>query len=347
MRMKMSRAALGLASVLTALCCGPAKIDRCANAGCPYGLTCDPATGDCRRADAGASDAGLQCATTCSGAVPFCDPASLECVVCTVDQGCEGAKPFCDLNALHHRCTECRTALDCGDGRACNPSSQACEAPDAGPIDAGPHDAGGFDAGVDAGTKDGGAGDGGRTDGGGAGGGGGGDAGCIHHDGGNAGCTTECPVGFTCVNGNCQLRGSGGAVQVTLLWDQPEDLDLHVIEPLPDGGECEIFFGNTNNPPGGSTCGAVGSLDLDSNAGCSIDNVDIENVIYPPGRPPSGTYQVRVDYYSNCAATGPVPYEVRVRANGSTLGYCGSFQPADDDHGGAGSGVQVMSFVVP
>ena len=118
-------------------------------------------------------------------------------------------------------------------------------------------------------------------------------------------------------------------------------------EPQPDGGVCEIYYSDTNNPPGSSSCGAMGSLDLDSNAACSIDNVDIENVIYPSGAPTPGTYTVRVDYFAQCSATGPVPYEVTVRANGATHVYCGSFLPTEADNGSAGSGVTITTFTVP
>jgi hypothetical protein len=63
-------------------------------------------------------------------------------------------------------------------------------------------------------------------------------------------------------------------------------------------------------------CGAKGWLDLDSNAACRIDNVNIENVIYSPGVAVTrGTYVVRVNYYQNCSASSPVPFEVEVRAS--------------------------------
>ncbi len=165
------------------------------------------------------------------------------------------------------------------------------------------------------------------------------------------------------MSGQCVLRGSDGPVQVTLRFNQPEDLDLHVVEPLPDGGSCEIWYGNTNNYGDGglplgimlpfpipepASCGAKGWLDLDSNPACQIDNVDTENVIYSPNTvPTSGHYIVRVDYYEYCSASGPVPYEVEVRANGVTEYYCGSFDPGDSNGGGANSGVTIAGFTIP
>jgi hypothetical protein len=158
-------------------------------------------------------------------------------------------------------------------------------------------------------------------------------------------CLPECNPGFHCEAGRCALNGGNGPIQVTLRWGQGEDLDLHVTEP-----GCEVYYGNKLG------CGG-GKLDLDSNAGCSIDNVDIENVIYtsPDGgtvTPAPGVYTVRVDFYSNCNGTTAVPYEVIVRHNGITDQYCQGFSdldggPATADHGGAGSGAFVTTFTYP
>jgi hypothetical protein len=127
-----------------------------------------------------------------------------------------------------------------------------------------------------------------------------------------------------------------------------------VREPSPGGGYCEVWYGDPNDVAGGapSTCGALGSLDLDSNAGCSADNIDIENIIYPSGSvAPSGTYEVYVDHYANCDfSLSAVPFEVEARFNGMTAGMCGVFRPNDpdwDNGGQAGAGRLVMTFTVP
>jgi hypothetical protein len=257
--------------------------------------------------------------------------------VCTRLLGCSGAAPFCDTTVQHGACEQCLQDDNCTPW-ICDPSSHKCVVPppDAGPplppdaawtepLDAGPGtDDGGGALGPDGGVH------------------------CINRgDAGAVACTSSCADGFHCEAGQCVLNGGSGPVQVTLRWDQPEDLDLHVVEPLPSGGSCEIWYDDSNNPKGTSSCGARGSLDLDSNAGCSIDDVDIENVIYPQGSAPLGTYTVRVDYYANCFATSPVPFEVTVRANGVTNTYCGSFLPSDADSGGSGAGVLVTTFHVP
>ena len=96
-----------------------------------------------------------------------------------------------------------------------------------------------------------------------------------------------------------------------------------------------------------ASCGAYGWLDLDSNPACNLDNVNIENVIYPVSTPPHlGTYKVRVDYYQHCSASAPVPYEVEVRALGQARYYCGTFQTNQADNGSAGSGRNITQFTL-
>lgn len=306
-----------------ALACGTKK-GPCDGVTCPENQGCDPRDGVCKSfappEDAGVADAGSQgCTQTCDRANPVCDPDSHTCVRCIPTLGCGGQTPFCDTSVQGGRCIGCRDSNDCPSAKPdCNPATHTCQGRP------------GLDAGFffsDSGYF--------LTD--------GGD--CFVHDAGISHCTTECDRGFSCINDTCVLNGSDGGVQVTLAWDAPEDLDLHVVEP----NSCEIYYGDPNDATTGpSSCGAVGSLDLDSNAGCGIDNVDIENVIYPITQPaPSGTYIVRVDYYENCSATTPVPFQVKVRANGQTVTYCDSFQPHEDDSGDVGSGRTIMSFTVP
>ena len=79
------------------------------------------------------------------------------------------------------------------------------------------------------------------------------------------------------------LQVGTGDVQVTLGWDTVADVDLHVIDPNGD----EVYWANRMVPSGGE-------LDLDSNAGCS-EGVSNENITWPEGLAPRGTYIVRVD----------------------------------------------------
>ena len=127
------------------------------------------------------------------------------------------------------------------------------------------------------------------------------------------------------------LQVGTGDVQVTLSWDADSDVDLHVIDPNGD----EVYWANRQVASGGE-------LDLDSNAGCSIDGVRNENITWPVGSAPQGTYTVRVDYWSACSVAA-TDYTVLVNSGGDTQIFTGRFTGAGD-RGGRGSGTQITTF---
>lgn len=311
---------------------------------------------DAGAVDAGAVvDAGSAPCGACNIATPVCDVVARRCVRCTATQGCFGDLPTCDL-AYQGGLGRCEVCV--ADGGGCGGATPICDTSAARCVGCVRHEDcpsgqcelgsqvcflvgdGGFflDAGVDAGRPDSGVfPDGGPS--------------CPGpRDGGLATCVTECPQGFVCSGSECVLNGKGADLQVTLRWDSTDDLDLYVLEPLADGGTdagvCEIFYGNR-----APAC-AQGSLDLDSQAGCSMDLVLIENVIYPQdgGFPTPGTYEVRVNHFRSCSALSWVPFEVTVRKSGTTTGLCGVFQrgsPDFDIGGGAGAGRPIFTFTYP
>jgi uncharacterized protein YfaP (DUF2135 family) len=122
-----------------------------------------------------------------------------------------------------------------------------------------------------------------------------------------------------------------GDVQVTLSWDADSDVDLHVVDPA---GE-EVYYGHRSAASGGA-------LDLDSNAGCSIDGVRNENITWPVGRAPRGQYIVRVDYWSSCGVER-TNYTVRVNSGGNVQIFTGTFTGVGDQ-GGRGSGLLITTF---
>ncbi|MEN9800606.1 MAG: hypothetical protein RL653_4303 [Pseudomonadota bacterium] len=391
-----------LLSAVVGCQCGAPNV--CATVKCGTGLVCEPETGACvpgTVSDGGTGGTGggvgggtgggaASCSPACSGTAPICDEASGTCKACTSTQGCAGETPFCDLTANGGfgrcmacttnagcsgatpycdatllpagRCVACRSDGDCSvAGQQCDLATRTC---------------------ISGGTG-GGAGGGGGTGGGTGGGGGGGTTVVTLGDGGTnvhclpgyvatpgQTCTTECPRGFECLGGECVLRGQAGEVQVTLRFNQEEDLDLHVVEPQPGGSSCDIYYGNPNAPPGSNPpdpcallggigqqlcyqtlnankCDTTGWLDLDSNPACKIDGVKVENVIYPSGQPaPKGTYIVRVAYYQACTPSYPVPYEVEVRANGQRKFYCGEYQSFPTGNKNAGGGDTITTFTL-
>jgi uncharacterized protein YfaP (DUF2135 family) len=109
-------------------------------------------------------------------------------------------------------------------------------------------------------------------------------------------------------------RVGNGDVQVSISWTGASDVDLHVIDP---SGE-EVYFGNLTSASGGR-------LDLDSNAGCQIDNKNNENIVWPVGGAPSGEYRVVVDYWDDCGVARS-DYVVTVQVTGQEAQvFSGSF----------------------
>ena len=125
---------------------------------------------------------------------------------------------------------------------------------------------------------------------------------------------------------------ASGQVQVSVNWDALSDVDLHVIDPSNN----EIYWANKTADGG--------TLNLDANAACVIDNpvINTENISWPTNAP-NGTYTVRVDLWSICNKPS-VNYVVTANNGGSTTVKTGSFTPAQADMGGAGSGVTVLTF---
>ena len=85
------------------------------------------------------------------------------------------------------------------------------------------------------------------------------------------------------------IKVGTGDVQVSVAWSGASDIDLHVFDP---SGE-EIYYDHKQSQSGGL-------LDLDSNGACAIDGRNAENVAWPAGAAPSGTYRVVIDYYDDC-----------------------------------------------
>ena len=124
-----------------------------------------------------------------------------------------------------------------------------------------------------------------------------------------------------------------GELQVSVSWDAPSDVDLHVVDPAGD----EVFYASP-------TVASGGELDLDSNAACFIDNVNNENITWPTA--PDGEYTVRLDYFQSCAVA-ETNYAVTVqRAGHDAETFTGVFT-GEGDLGGSGAGIDITTFTMP
>ncbi len=126
----------------------------------------------------------------------------------------------------------------------------------------------------------------------------------------SAGSATPPPAEF---EQRLKIAGAkSGDVQVTLIWFNRNDLDLHCIEP--NGNE--IFWNRRRSNSGGE-------LDVDMNVTPTTDR-PVENVYWPKGRAPLGRYRVFVNYYANHGGRDPSEYKVSVLANGERHEFSGN-----------------------
>lgn len=104
-----------------------------------------------------------------------------------------------------------------------------------------------------------------------------------------------------------------GDVQLSLSWNNYNDLDIHCIDPL---GE-EIYFSRRRSQSGGE-------LDVDMNAGGKQSKEPVENIYWPPGGAPSGKYQVFVNYYAQYDDADLTTFTVGVKEKSKTQEFSGS-----------------------
>ncbi len=128
-----------------------------------------------------------------------------------------------------------------------------------------------------------------------------------------------------------------GDVQVSVTWDVDTDVDLHVLDP----GNEEIFYAHRASASGGS-------LDLDSNAGCGIDGKKNENVTWPAGGAPAGTYKVLLDYWQACGGAAQTKYVVTINVKGQASQTFSGTLTGPGDQGGncfpSACGVPIATF---
>jgi hypothetical protein len=110
-----------------------------------------------------------------------------------------------------------------------------------------------------------------------------------------------------------------GSVQFSLIWDNYNDLDLHVVCP---SGE-RIWFQNRRSK-------SQGELDVDMNAGGRMSLEPVENIFWPTGRAPRGVYKVYVDYYArHDQRTADGKFTLAVKIDNDIQTLTGEVSPAN------------------
>lgn len=106
---------------------------------------------------------------------------------------------------------------------------------------------------------------------------------------------------------DCTPTPSGGDVQVLLSWNNYNDLDLICTDP--DGNA--VSFNNRRVPSGGQ-------LEIDMNVEYPDRQDPIENIYWPTGGAPNGTYHVYLLYFKQHTNIKDTPYKITVKYGGKT-----------------------------
>jgi len=111
---------------------------------------------------------------------------------------------------------------------------------------------------------------------------------------------------------------STGDVQVLLSWDNYNDLDLICTDP----DNKKVWFKN-------KTVLSGGKLEIDMNAKYPDSKTPIENIYWPSGGAPNGTYSVFLLYYKQHTDINETPYKITVSYGDSTDVYKGKIKAED------------------
>lgn len=139
-------------------------------------------------------------------------------------------------------------------------------------------------------------------------------------------------------------------LMVSLGWDAPADLDLHL--QIPDGTIVGAKNINSNDPATGPIDAWMDGafLDFDSNQQCEIDARNRENILFLNAAPPPGRYKVYVQLFAPCG-TSSVNFETIAQLAGDVIARGASTMYEFDSriHPGPGDvpGLLVMEFDVP
>jgi hypothetical protein len=99
-----------------------------------------------------------------------------------------------------------------------------------------------------------------------------------------------------------------GDLEVRLSWYETADLDLYVTDPNGD----LVFHGQRDIPSGGE-------LNRDANFPCEDATTDAVEYVYWPSDPPSGEYEVMVNYFGECDSEGDVEFTLYIESDGDVI----------------------------
>ena len=114
-----------------------------------------------------------------------------------------------------------------------------------------------------------------------------------------------------------EANATSGDIEISLTWDNLNDLDLHCIDPE---GQHIFYVTTPETQPAHATNGV---LDIDRNRGVPYTNHPVEHIYFQHGHTPPGRYQVFVDHYALHGGSDPTKYQVTVKEFGRIHKYDG------------------------
>lgn len=99
-----------------------------------------------------------------------------------------------------------------------------------------------------------------------------------------------------------------GDVQVSLIWGDINDIDLHVVPPSKE----RIWYSHQR-----SRC--RGFLDVDMNVSPPYSKEPVENIFWPKRKAPEGAYQIYVHYFAHNGGPILTPIEVMLTIDGEAF----------------------------
>jgi hypothetical protein len=131
-----------------------------------------------------------------------------------------------------------------------------------------------------------------------------------------------------------------GALVISLAWDSPADLDLHVHTP--EGVDLNPKFPDTNPDGGSKTDPGYGLIDRDSNGNCVQDGFRQEDAYWKVSANP-GAYLIYVDMFAACGAAS-ADFKVTVTQQGKVTHTVPGRLLASDADGASGPGLFVLQL---
>ena len=154
-------------------------------------------------------------------------------------------------------------------------------------------------------------------------------------------------------NNACNPLARPPALVVSLAWDREVDLDLQVFTP--NGVLVDAKHRSTAADEAGTDEPGVGTLGIDSNAGCVIDGHRRENLVFEE-QPPSGDYYVYANLFDACGedsvrftATLHAPVEDAETGefDQKEMDRTSGVLTAPQANGGSSVGLYLTKFVIP